>query len=479
VFETAASEFNKGITVQSMGGVVLSESVTTKSTELLINGGTGSLTIVATKVLSSTNQMLTLTVDDFDFQGHGSLTTGSALLSVTCTTGATTMGIGRISRELTLSGSELAFIAANGTLIGGSTFGVATVSGIEQSHSMQIDETLTLLLNRDDAQVTFAEVSSTFNTLAVQADDGISIVASLATVVGDLWLDGDYDDSSSNDSRNDIQTGHQVTVTANKQLVLEASSGGVHIHGDSTLRARAGIWLHEHLHGDRGSIVINADYAGDQVGIFTVASNKVLDHRVGNITITAWDLDIRGSLSSGGWNTVLHGSGTNHTIGLGEVNDLQITDSELSRMTMRGGLTIGSSTTSSMVVDGVTEISSSTFGIVALETSGAVEFNTTSSNFNQGIIVQASSGVKLNVNVSTTNNATAINAGAAAMSLAPQTVLNTHDQFLQLTCTDLEIGQDALISTGMAGISIHSTAMFSTIGLGDNTNADMRIENSW
>jgi hypothetical protein len=48
-FKTTASSFNKGIVLQAMGGVVLSESVTTKNQPVLIRTGTGTLTVQSAK----------------------------------------------------------------------------------------------------------------------------------------------------------------------------------------------------------------------------------------------------------------------------------------------------------------------------------------------------------------------------------------------------------------------------------------------
>ena len=93
------------------------------------------------------------------------------------------VGLGEIPRELTLLGSELEFLTSNGLTLGGASVG--TVSGIMAAHSAKVSGVLTMLFNRDNAQVTFAGSGSTFNTLSVQADDGISIVASLSTDVGE------------------------------------------------------------------------------------------------------------------------------------------------------------------------------------------------------------------------------------------------------------------------------------------------------
>ena len=92
-FVTSNSAFNKGIVVQAMGGVVLSESVSTKNWPTLIYAGTGTLTTLATKSLSSTNQLLTVTADDVDLQGD-LVDSGTAMAIITTLTVGNTIGIG-------------------------------------------------------------------------------------------------------------------------------------------------------------------------------------------------------------------------------------------------------------------------------------------------------------------------------------------------------------------------------------------------
>ena len=97
-------------------------------------------------------------------------------------------------------------------------------------------------------------------------------------VAGELLLDGDMDSSSSNDTRGDIQTGKQVVVTAQTQLTLKAHTSGVLINGDTTLRARSGIMLWDHVQGVDGNLAINADYGSTMNGVLTVAQGKHIEH---------------------------------------------------------------------------------------------------------------------------------------------------------------------------------------------------------
>jgi hypothetical protein len=106
----AASVFNKGIVVQAMGGVVLSESVSSKNWPTLIYAGTGTLKILSTKTLVSTNQLLTITADDVNFQGD-SINSGTAMTTITPLTVGNTIGVGDItSTNMAIGGTEVAVV---------------------------------------------------------------------------------------------------------------------------------------------------------------------------------------------------------------------------------------------------------------------------------------------------------------------------------------------------------------------------------
>ena len=76
-----------------------------------------------------------------------------------------------------------------------------------------------------------------------------------------------------------------------------------------------------------------------------------------DVTITAWDLGLDGSLTAGTLAITIHGAQASQTIGLGAVTttNMDIADGELGRMTAEGGVTLGSTISGSIVVDGVTD----------------------------------------------------------------------------------------------------------------------------
>jgi hypothetical protein len=124
VFLTTASKFNKGIVVQAAGGVILSESLTTQLSETVISANTGSLTIVATKTLTTSNQLLTVTADDVTLSGD-SVESGTAAMILTPLTSGSTIGVGITGNDLNIEAAELAEVDT----AGGLTIGSLGVSG--------------------------------------------------------------------------------------------------------------------------------------------------------------------------------------------------------------------------------------------------------------------------------------------------------------------------------------------------------------
>ena len=139
-----------------MGGIVLSESVTTKGTDTDLITGTGSLTIVASKSLSTTHQLLVVTADDIDLQTNAHVSSGSAMSSIFCTTTDHAIGMGTQQsttshmqggqlQELFISGTELQYISLTGMTIGGPVCALVTVDGITATHNSDIGGIVTLI----------------------------------------------------------------------------------------------------------------------------------------------------------------------------------------------------------------------------------------------------------------------------------------------------------------------------------------------
>ena len=94
--------------------------------------------------------------------------------------------------------------ASAGISIGGANCGYQYFHGNTATHTHGISAISTISATRDDARVFFMSAGSTFNTLHVQADDGISLQADVMTDIGEMLLDGDSDDSVSFDIDNAV-----------------------------------------------------------------------------------------------------------------------------------------------------------------------------------------------------------------------------------------------------------------------------------
>jgi hypothetical protein len=85
--------------VQATGGIILSQSLTTKASTTTLRGGTGALKILDRRTLSTTGQLLTITADDIVIQGG--ISTGAAALII-ATEGAKSIGLGLTTMQMNI-----------------------------------------------------------------------------------------------------------------------------------------------------------------------------------------------------------------------------------------------------------------------------------------------------------------------------------------------------------------------------------------
>ena len=216
---------------------------------------------------------------------------------------------------------------------------------------------------------------------------------------------------------NDLELGNAsngVTITAEEVMTLEASTGTVKPVGLLTLVAGSGLWLHDDLTiaTANKALVINVDFESEGDGTLTVVATKTVASNKSDVTITAWDIMLDGSLNAGTLGVSLHGSETGQTIGLNSKNDMQVSLPEMSRITCEAGLEIGHDGTIS--VNGIDDASSDQIGTLTLlstRSADMINFVSFASSFNKGIVLNGSNGVVLSQSVTTKNKPVAINAG--------------------------------------------------------------------
>ena len=303
--------------------------------------GTGTFTMASSMALNTNNAVLRVTAADVDIQG--TLASGTQLTVITVA-GGRTLGLGPSSgQQFQLSDAELDKVTSNGLSLGGATSGAVTVTGVTQANSNFISNVITILATLPNAALTFATTPSTFNALAVQADNGIYVQVDVTTDVGVVTLDGDQDNNS--EGHDKIAFSGARTLTAAGTMTLDATGGGIVRSGSTTLTltAASGVDINDAFSSTVTSqqLHINADSTDTGTGTFTVASTKALNSNNGPLSLTAANIDIQGTLSTGTSTVVIHGSAaTAIRLGTAATSGMDIESAELQRVTA-AGLTLG------------------------------------------------------------------------------------------------------------------------------------------
>ena len=90
-------------------------------------------------------------------------------------------------------------------------------------------------------------------------------------------------------------------------------------------------------------LTIYSDNESHGDGTLTVFNSKTVTTFNGDMTVTAWDIDMAGSVDAGIAAITIHGSTTDQTFGMGQTaKDMHLTDAEIGRLTGTGGLSVGS-----------------------------------------------------------------------------------------------------------------------------------------
>jgi len=438
---------------------------------------TGTLTVSTGKTVHSNDGAILITASDVDI---GLLHSGTAVTKISVSKPALTIGLGATSKDLHISSPELQRITASGMILGNSVNGDAVIDGVKASESAHISSILTLLAGASNRLITFTRTRSTFNSLAAQAANGVNVNSGLTSVVGDITVDGDSDTTRTGNFADRVTIASDMTLTSQKTLTIDSLSGGITHVGQLTLNARDGVVLNDNMDGqqiERG-LRINADSESDGIGSFTLKSGITVDSKHSIITITAADIDVFGSLTSGTQAISLHASGVNRTIAIGSTTqDMHLADSEIGHISSNG-LIIGTQHNGDILINGVQDSSTSTIAtltLVATKHQRFVKFASTVSSFNKGIVVQAMSGIVVEESVTTKNTATVLSAGTGTFTVFSSRTMLTTNQDLVITADDIDLRTGAAIDAGSAVVSI-TTQSPRTMGVGGAGTEQMNIE---
>ena len=449
------------LTLEAGSGMIIEETLASAGGALVINtdfesAGVGVLTVAATKNLVTQNGDIVITAFDTDLKGG--LDAGSKVISVHASLADQTMRLGSGSvKSLTVSDDELQRIAAAGGLVfGATTAGDINIGGVSLLGSGSIGAVTTVFAQGDDAQVKFDTGVSSFNSLVVQADNGINVTQHVTATGAHLHLDGDMDNSNSDDIVNKVQFSSGITIRAKTLITLEATAGILERVGALTMEAGSGVVIWDDFSSveTRTPLVINTDYVDDKVGTFTVAAGKVIDTNEGSLTLTAWDVELDGGIiTANGTVTILtrYITPAQAAIGIGSTaKDMQIEDSELGQISTTGGLTVGSTANGDITVAGVTIANSDSMGTITLISTGTgkkVSFADAASTFEKGIVVQAISGIDIAECLTTKELPTVLRAGLGSFTIASGKTVSSSGKLLLITTDDMELGAAAKIDS--------------------------------
>ncbi|SCA58957.1 hypothetical protein AB751O23_BM_00010, partial [Chlamydiales bacterium SCGC AB-751-O23] len=406
LFETAASIFNS-LTAKADEGITVNADLTTDIGNMILDAdvddlGDGDLTVAVSKTISTGNATGTITANDIILDG--SLSTGTGALNLLVSDGGA-IGLGDVDKDYDLSKLELSRITSGVTQIGDSTSSSITVDNVAESDSDGISGMLTLDATKDDANITFQTVASTFNSLTAKADDGIILNVDLTTDTGAMVLEADNDGAEDTATTGDrIYLNGARTLTSAGNMTLDATT--TKISGTSTidLSAVGAININDSM-TSVGAVTMTADSDADGAGNFNLASGAEVNSGGTQISLEANDVSLLGTINAGIANLLLWTSDTG-SIGLGSVSGqgMSISGAELQKMTA-SELHLGHADSGSIVVNGITVANSANIADrVLMQATGddkSVTFNSTASSF-RALRVEADDGITVGSNLTAT-----------------------------------------------------------------------------
>jgi filamentous hemagglutinin family protein len=444
------------LTLNATNGITVEDSLTTAGAVVIDadtdNNGSGDFTL-SSGSLSTTSNALTLTANDLTLAGTLNSGTASTAINVS---DSGSLGIGLSSGfGMNISTTEQANIIGTGDL--------SFVNGnITISANNSLISSGKLTIGQSGGSITGQ------GALTLSAAKGLDLDSSI-TSAGNLILEGDSNNSADSDDSISLASGVSLIASAGS-ITLDATTGGLSAAGAVSFYATTGITLNDSL-TSAGTTTFDADTDNDGTGSLTLAALNTGNNA---LSMTAADLILNNTLTSGTADTTILASKSASTIGLGTTSDLSLSTTELANITA-GSLTIGGSTNGDITVSGVSSIDSDQFGALTLNATASgssVTFGSSDSTF-QGLTVNAENGITLSSNL-TTNGVTNFNAdsdgdGTGSFTLATNKTLATTNNALSLTSSDLILGSGSLISSGTAGTTLLTALSGTTIGLGAGT----------
>ncbi len=468
-------------TVGATGAISVTENISADNGDAIVSSD-GVITVQAGNSITTTSGNIEINASDLTLDG--TLDSGMDDIAIG-RSAAGTLGVGTATGDMTISGDELQRMTGDRVTLGGGNVTGITVAGVTEANTANFN-LLNLDATRDDATITFNGSASTFEALTAAADDGITVDVNLTATQGVLTLDGDADDAADTDDRLHIADGivlstepmggnvslaattggvvaagsltvnsnadiilgssisspGSMALNANGQIILETAQSGQTL----TINADDGLTLNANVTNTASAAILNADADADGNGTLTLASGQTINTGSNDLTLTAADLVLDGSISSGA-GTVSIRRATMGTIGLGSaMGDMQISADELSRISA-ATLRIGNSLTTGMNIAGVG--SASTGGITA-----GIELITDAIDIS-GIFNTSAADLTI---TRANNGSIGIGTGSGDMTI-------TGSELMNITAPDLVIGGGQTTDINVGGVTAGQSANIANLRL--------------
>ncbi|MCA9137879.1 MAG: hypothetical protein KDB00_14005, partial [Planctomycetales bacterium] len=255
------------------------DSLTTAGT-LIINSdsdpgdGNGTLTVASGAAVNTGNQALFITANDLDFVG--TINSGTATTTVTDSDGGG-IGLGdtAIVGGLNIQAADFTHVTANGLVL--ATSGNIVVNNITQPAN--IGGTTTLNATGLSSSVNFQNNASSFNTLAVNATQSVSVDTTVNSQVGGIAIvAGAQVDVSGGRQIRSAGDGTQLSITAGTISLGSGTSGSETIQNSGTGTIS--------LTASGGNLVLDNHVVGGGSGTTTISAAGTIDEAGDNSTVS-------------------------------------------------------------------------------------------------------------------------------------------------------------------------------------------------
>lgn len=503
--DTGAAVLESAGSIQSNGAAWAGDSVEIVTTG---SGAQGVITLA---------EDVTADAGDIRLAGHELSITGADTMISAGTgdirierTTAGSIGVGDVAaQDMNVNNLEMSRMTAANLIIGDATNTTSIVvinaqSPTDATMPVSTIDKVILRAEADNAQVEFTGSNSRFKDLEVRADAGIDVDSNITVSVGDLVLNADADGMEDADAPGEkqdklfIHTGRTIaTASGAGDVVLSGSATGTGIEAEGSLtlnsgsdvninsaitaggaltldadgavtfagagegetldiRANNGITFAENVTNQSGNLTINADSDADGTGTFTLATGKTLDTGDGDLTLTAADVTLDGSIDAGMGDVFITRS-TAGEIAIGDFTDMAgrmtIGGSELERVAA-ANMTVGGGAATAITVDGVTsDQSDGITGTLTLDAGTTLAFSGAASTFH-ALNARADETITVSANLTTTGDVamSADSDGNATGDLVISGNINTGGNDFAGSGDDLDL--TGAINAGFGDVSI-------------------------